>query len=113
MSGRSRNGIEPAGTDLVAEYNGAGVMLRRYVPGGPDAPLVWYEGPGLTAKRFFHADAPSTGSGGSIIATSDAPSTGSGGAASQTYTYGPYGGASTATGSRFKYTGQITLPGVG
>jgi hypothetical protein len=41
-------------------------MLRRYVPGGPDSPLVWYEGPGLTAKRFFHADAL-----GSIIATSD------------------------------------------
>jgi RHS repeat-associated protein len=83
-------------------------MLRRYVPGGPDSPLVWYEGATLTSKRFFHADAPSTGSGGSIIATSDST-----GAASQTYSYGPYGEPSTATGSRFKYTGQITLPGVG
>jgi RHS repeat-associated protein len=104
-----RTSWEPApskdgdGTDLVAEYNGAGTMLRRYVPGGPDSPLVWYEGSGLTAKRFFHADAL-----GSIIATSDST-----GVASQTYSYGPYGEASTATGSRFKYTGQITLPGVG
>jgi RHS repeat-associated protein len=71
---------------------------RHGIPGGPDAPLVWYEGATLASKRYFHADAPSTGSGG---------------AASQTYSYGPYGEPSTATGSRFKYTGQITLPGVG
>jgi RHS repeat-associated protein len=93
------------GTDLVAEYNGAGTMLRRYVPGGPDSPLEWYEGPstGSGQARYFHADAL-----GSIVATSDST-----GVASQTYSYGPYGEASTATGSRFKYTGQITLPGVG
>jgi RHS repeat-associated protein len=82
---------------------------RHGVPGpGPstgsgDQPLVWYEGAGLTTKRFFHADAQ-----GSIIATTDATGT-----TSQTLSYGPYGDASSNVGSRFKYTGQITLPGVG
>jgi RHS repeat-associated protein len=82
---------------------------RHRVPGpGPstgsgDQPLVWYEGAGLTTKRFFHADAQ-----GSIIATTDATGT-----TSQTISYGPYGDASSNVGSRFKYTGQITLPGVG
>jgi RHS repeat-associated protein len=92
------------GGSLVGEYDSAGTMLRRYVPGpGLDQPLVWYEGAGLTTKRFFHADAQ-----GSIIATTDATGT-----TSQTLSYGPYGDASSNVGSRFKYTGQITLPGVG
>ena len=39
------------GADLVAEYNGAGTLQRRYVHGpGVDEPLVWYEGTVTTAK---------------------------------------------------------------
>jgi hypothetical protein len=53
------------GGSLVGEYDIAGTMLRRGacpVPrhGVPspdlDQPLVWYEGSGLSTKRFFHAD---------------------------------------------------------
>jgi len=42
------------GDALVAEYNGAGTQLRRYVHGpGVDEPLVWYEG---NPRRYFYAD---------------------------------------------------------
>ncbi|KRA62341.1 hypothetical protein ASD79_22350 [Caulobacter sp. Root655] len=88
------------GDQLVAEYDGAGNLLRRYVHGaGVDDPLVWYEG---GARRWLHADRQ-----GSIIAWSDAS-----GISQSTYTYGPYGepGDNWAAGSRFRYTGQIALP---
>jgi hypothetical protein len=45
------------GDELVAEYDAAGVMLRRYVHGaGVDDPLIWYEGSGLGLPRFLHTD---------------------------------------------------------
>jgi hypothetical protein len=54
------------GDRLVGEYSGSGALLRRYAHGvGVDEPLVWYEGAGLTDRRFMHADHQ-----GSIIATS-------------------------------------------
>ena len=92
------------GDRLIAEYQGS-TVLRRYAHGpGIDEPVVWYEGAGLTDKRWLHADER-----GSIVATSD----GSGAASGSTiYTYGPYGepGAPQLwTGSRFRYTGQIAL----
>lgn len=41
----------------MAEYNGSGTLLRRYVHGsGVDEPLVWYEGAGLATPRWLHAD---------------------------------------------------------
>ncbi len=53
------------GADLVAEYNGAGTLQRRYVHGpGVDEPLVWYEGTGTTAKKWLYADHL-----GSVVAT--------------------------------------------
>ncbi|HYC98003.1 RHS repeat-associated core domain-containing protein, partial [Brevundimonas sp.] len=67
-------------------------------------PLVWYEGATLTDRRWLHADAQ-----GSIIATSGA----SGAILGQTYRYSPYGEPDAdygfSGGSRFRYTGQITL----
>ena len=85
------------GVDLVAEYDGAGTLLRRYVHGpGVDEPLVWYEGSGTTSKNWFYADHL-----GSIVATAD-----SAGNSTATYTYGPYGEPNVTTGSRFRYTGQ-------
>ena len=89
-----------AGDDLVAEYDGAGNLLRRYVHGdGVDDPIVWYEG---GQKRYLHANRQ-----GSIVAWSDTS-----GVSQATYTYGPYGepGDNWAAGSRFRYTGQIALP---
>jgi RHS repeat-associated protein len=92
------------GTNLVAEYSGAGTtasVLRRYVHGpGTDDPIVWYEGPGFTTRNSLHADER-----GSVIAQTDATG------AAAIYTYGPYGEPTPSwTGSRFRYTGQTTIP---
>lgn len=39
------------GDQLVAEYDGSGALLRRYVHGlGADDPLLWYEGAGLADR---------------------------------------------------------------
>lgn len=85
------------GVDLVAEYNSAGTLLRRYVHGpGVDEPLVWYEGSTTTNKNWLYADHL-----GSIVATAN-----SAGTSTATYTYGPYGEPNVTTGSRFRYTGQ-------
>jgi RHS repeat-associated protein len=98
------------GDALVAEYNGAGQLLRRYVHGsGVDEPLVWYEGAavGSANRRYHHVDHQ-----GSVMAVADRSGT-----ALQTHTYDPYGvPASTNTtpfSTRFQYTGQILLPDLG
>ncbi|WP_162252328.1 RHS repeat-associated core domain-containing protein [Caulobacter sp. Root655] len=91
------------GGRLIGEFNGTGVLIRRYVHGvGVDEPLIWYEGGGLSSPRYLHADRQ-----GSIIGWSDAAGVGQ-----QVYSYGPYGepGDNWAAGSRFRYTGQIALP---
>jgi RHS repeat-associated protein len=91
------------GDRLVAEYSGAGTLLRRYVHGaGVDEPLVWYEGAALndTTRRWLIADHQ-----GSIIADTN------GAGAASRYLYGSYGepGPEGWNGSRFRYTGQIIL----
>lgn len=89
------------GDRLVAEYNGS-TLLRRYVHGaGVDEPLVWYEGAGLTDRRWLHGDHQ-----GSVIASSDGTGVGT------VYAYGAYGEPAYGnwSGSRFRYTGQIALP---
>ena len=93
------------GDDLVAEYDAANVMLRRYVHGdGADTPLVWYEGPTTASPRYLYTDQL-----GSIIARTDAN-----GAVTQIYTYDEYGitGPGNDDG-RFQYTGQAWLPELG
>jgi RHS repeat-associated protein len=90
-----------AGSQLIAEYNGS-TMLRRYVHGAStDDPLVWYETSALTDRRWLHTDQQ-----GSIVATSDGTGAGT------VYAYGAYGEPAydNWSGSRFRYTGQITLP---
>lgn len=43
-------------------------LLRRYVPGpGVDETIVWYEGAGLTDRRWLHTDER-----GSVVAVTDA-----------------------------------------
>ena len=45
------------GDELVAEYDGSGNLLRRYVHGPDvDEPILWYEGSGLTTRRILRAD---------------------------------------------------------
>jgi RHS repeat-associated protein len=100
------------GDQLVAEYDGAGALLRRYIHGdGSDDPLYWFEGPGLDQPRFPH-----TNRQGSIVATA-----GPGAALLAINTYDEYGipgvtqRPATALGrhGRFQYTGQAWLPELG
>jgi len=98
------------GNDLVAEYNGAGTLLRRYVHGesAGDDPLVWFEGSGVTdsARRYLYADER-----GSIIAVTN--STGTVLNVSGYDDYGLMSESSPANASRFKYTGQAWIPELG
>jgi len=90
------------GDELVAEYNNSGGLLNRYVHGiGSDDPLVWYQGSGTSDARYLLADER-----GSIVAE-----TNSGGSVVTTHQYGPYGEPENNSDSRFRYTGQILLPG--
>jgi RHS repeat-associated protein len=92
------------GTDLIAEVDGNGTTLRRYVHGpGEDDPLVWYEGAGTNDRHWLHADAQ-----GSIVALSDAS-----GALTAINRYDEYGIPAAANSGRFQYTGQIWLPELG
>jgi RHS repeat-associated protein len=92
------------GDDLVAEYDGSGNLLRRYVHGdGADEPLVQYEGSGLATRRFLHADQQ-----GSVIAITDAS-----GNSLTTNRYDEYGVPQSTNAGRFGYTGQQWLPELG
>ncbi|WP_410209748.1 RHS repeat-associated core domain-containing protein [Aquirhabdus sp.] len=86
------------GTDLVAEYDGANSLLRRYVHGpGTDEPLVWYEGSGTSSKNWIYANQQ-----GSVVSTAN-----NAGANTAIYNYGPSGEPSTLAGNmRFRFTGQ-------
>lgn len=97
------------GDELVAEYDGANTLLRRYVHGGgDDDPLVWYEGAavGSTNRRSLVADYQ-----GSIMSIAD-----SAGNVIASNGYDEYGipngfvGTGTANTGRFQYTGQIWIP---
>ncbi|WP_343518458.1 RHS repeat-associated core domain-containing protein [Sphingomonas sp.] len=93
------------GDALVAEYDGAGAMLKRYVHGplaGADDPLVEYAGSSMASPRHLIADHQ-----GSIIAITD-----SGGNRVQVNSYDEYGVPGTNAG-RFQYTGQAWIPELG
>lgn len=91
------------GDALVAEYDGSGALLRRYVHGpGVDEPLVWYEGAGLAARRILRGDLQ-----GSIVAVD------ANGAEIATNTYDEYGNPGANNQGRFAYTGQIRIPEIG
>jgi RHS repeat-associated protein len=107
-SGMLRRTVGPSGTvqylydgpDLIAQYDGSGNLLRRYVHGaGMDEPLVWYEGSQTSARRYLHADER-----GSIIAVSD-----NAGVAAASVKYSPQGESAILV-SAFGYTGQLYLP---
>ena len=94
------------GDALIAEYDGSGAMLRRYVHGpGVDEPMIWYEGAPVSAatRRFLHSDHQ-----GSIIAVSN-----SSGTLHQANAYDEYGTPGAANSGRFSYTGQIYIPELG
>jgi RHS repeat-associated protein len=100
------------GDELIAEYNGSGNLLRRYIHGdSADDPLIWYEGPIFDAPRFPHADRR-----GSITGIA-----GPGGALLSINTYDEYGipgenqrsATALASHGRFQYTGQAWIPELG
>jgi RHS repeat-associated protein len=94
------------GDALVAEYDAAGTLLRRYVHGaGVDEPLMWYEGAGVSHAnlRPLYADAQ-----GSIVAVSDFA-----GQSIAVNAYDEYGIPASTNQGRFQYTGQTWLPELG
>jgi RHS repeat-associated protein len=91
------------GDALVAEYDTAGAMMRRYVHNvGADVPLLSYEGGTLGLPSYLHADHQ-----GSIVAVSDPWGAGS------VNTYDEYGIPGITNVGRFQYTGQIWLAELG
>ena len=96
------------GNELVAEYDGSGQLLRRYVHGASptaDDPLVWYEGSAMNSstRRYIHADPR-----GSIVAV-----TNGGGSSTATNTYDEFGIPGEDNEGRFQYTGQVWIPEIG
>lgn len=92
------------GTDMIGEYNASNAIQRRYVHGpGTDEPILWYEGSGLSDKRYLTADergtviAVTNGSGSSIAINK----------------YDEYGIPSSSNIGRFQYTGQAWIPELG
>jgi RHS repeat-associated protein len=89
------------GEALVAEYDGAGTVLRRYVHGpGTDAPIVWFEGSGASNPMSLYADER-----GSIVAVADAS-----GNLLQANSYDEFGNRGASNLGRFQFTGQLWLP---
>jgi RHS repeat-associated protein len=106
VSGANTTRFVYDGDRLIAEYSGAGTLLRRYVHGsGVDEPLVWYEGSSVSSstRRYLHANHQ-----GSIVATSNASGT-----TLQVHAYDPYGITGAGNTGRFQYTGQAAIPELG
>src|SRR5690606_34833079 len=91
--------------DLVAEYNTSGTLLRRYVHGtsSGDDPWVWYEGSGLSDRRYLYTDER-----GSIVAVTNGA-----GSALAINKYDEYGIPAAGNLGAFQYTGQVWLPELG
>lgn len=92
------------GANVIGEYDGSNNLQRRYVPGlGTDEPLVWYEGSGLSTRRWLLTDER-----GSITGVTDAA-----GALVNINRYDAYGVPASGNIGRYQYTGQIWLGEVG
>lgn len=94
------------GDALVAEYNGTGTLLRRYLHGtGDDTPILADEGGTVNCSgtRFLHGDHQ-----GSIVAQADCS-----GNPTAINTYDEYGIPSSTNLGRFQYTGQAWIPELG
>ena len=94
------------GDALVAEYDGWGTMLRRYVNGpGTDEPAAVYAG---AATGFAARDYHVTDERGSIIALANAN-----GSIEAINAYDSWGIPNAANQGRFGYTGQTWIPELG
>jgi len=84
------------GSEEIADYDGNGQMLRRYIYGpGTDEPLVMID-ISTGNHSYFHQDGL-----GSVAALSD-----NSGTLTDAYTYGPYGETANASGSPYRFTGR-------
>jgi RHS repeat-associated protein len=95
--------------DEIADYDGSGNLLRRYIPGpGVDQPIAMVTCSGsncsTATKTFFHQD-----KSGSVIAMSDV----NGNLTEGPYTYDAYGNGAPYSGVPFKYTGRRLDPETG
>jgi len=102
---RAVNGVATAflssGDQEVAEYDGAGALMRRFVwgPAGPDdiIAVIGVTGSVTDRRRFHHADGL-----GSTVALSDAA-----GVVLERYAYTPFGVGESNTGSTpWRFTGR-------
>jgi RHS repeat-associated protein len=95
---------DPVGLGIVAESTPGGALMRRYVHGpAVDEPLVWYEGPGATDRRWYSADER-----GSVTAI-----TREDGSTVAINAYDENGVPAKRNIGRFGYTGQAWLPELG
>ena len=94
------------GDEEVAEYTGAGALLRRYIPGpGTDQPIAMVTPAGAShARSYFHVNRQ----GSTVAMSNDA-----GVMAEGPYTYDAYGQGPTSAGVPFKYTGRRLDPETG
>jgi RHS repeat-associated protein len=94
------------GSEEVAEYTGAGALLRRYIPGpGTDQPVAMVTPAGAAHTRsYFHVNRQ----GSTVAMSNDA-----GVMAEGPYTYDAYGQGPTSAGVPFKYTGRRLDPETG
>lgn len=91
------------GDALVAEYDGAGTLLNRYVHADRvDEPVLWYQGSSTTPRQLM-ADHQ-----GSIVAVTQ-----HGWSLVGVNTYDEYGIPGAANIGRFQYTGQAWIPELG
>ena len=96
------------GDQEIADYNGAGTLLRRYVrlPDGIDEAflMIDVQAPPADKEHWIHPDRM-----GSVVMVTDAAGT-----ADATYSYDPYGNSSSSTaGVPFRYTGPRLDPETG
>ena len=94
------------GDELVAEYDGSGTTLRRYVHGiGTDDPVVWFEGAGFGWSSMQHLR---TDHQGSIVHVADYN-----GNVIAINAYDEFGIPKAGNLGRFQYTGQAWIPELG
>lgn len=106
VAGSTTTNFVYSGSDMIAEYDTGGNVLRRYVHGpGIDEPIVWYEGASVSSSTRRHLVADERGS---VVLVSDD----SGGVINMNL-YDEYGVPRNGNVGRFQYTGQIWLEEAG
>jgi RHS repeat-associated protein len=106
VSGNTTTQLLYDGDALVAEYDGSGALLQRYVHGPQaDNPWIWYQGATVssTTRAGLQVDHQ-----GLIVSLADAS-----GNALTINAYDEYGAPAAGNAGRFQFTGQAWLPELG